>query len=54
MTPLMLLPKELVDNIATWLPTRDFNALRLTCKDIEAKTFKYWSECFFKKRQFSK
>lgn len=46
------LPKELVDNIASWLPTRDFNALRLTCKDVESKSFKYWSECFFKKRQF--
>ncbi|KAG8163221.1 hypothetical protein KVR01_006518 [Diaporthe batatas] len=49
---LMLLPRELVDNIAAWLPTQDFNALRLTCKDLEAKSFKYWSECFFKKRQF--
>lgn len=51
---LVHLPRELLDRIASGLPTLDFNSFRLTCKDVEAKLFKYWSSCFFKKRQFSK
>ena len=51
---LVHLPRELLDRIASCLPTLDFNSLRLSCKDVEAKLFKYWSSCFFKKRQFSK
>lgn len=48
------LPPELLNNIAAFLPTNDFNALRLTCKQLEDKIFPYWANCFFKKRQFSK
>ncbi|KAJ0114811.1 f-box domain containing protein [Diaporthe amygdali] len=49
---LVKLPRELLDNVATSLPTQDFNSLRLACKELEAKTFPYWANCFFKKRQF--
>lgn len=51
---LVKLPRELLDNVTSSLPTQDFNALRLACKDLEAKVFPYWANCFFKKRQFSK
>lgn len=48
------LPPELLRNIASFLPTNDFNALRVTCKQLEDKIFPYWANTFFKKRQFSK
>jgi hypothetical protein len=48
------LPKELLDNITSWLPTLDFNSFRCTSREIESKSFEYWSNAFFKKRQFSK
>lgn len=48
------LPRELLDNVASLLPTTDFNNLRLTCKLVENKLFPYWSNAFFKKKQFSK
>lgn len=47
------LPRELLDHVSRFLPTLDFNNLRLTCKLVENKTFTYWSNTFFKKRQFS-
>lgn len=50
---LVKLPRELLDNVTSSLPTRDFNALRLTCKELETKVFPYWANCFFKKKQFS-
>ncbi|KAH8775239.1 hypothetical protein F5883DRAFT_349109, partial [Diaporthe sp. PMI_573] len=46
------LPKELLDNITSWLPTLDFNSFRRTSREIESKSFEYWSNAFFKKRQF--
>ncbi|ROW01883.1 hypothetical protein VMCG_05574 [Cytospora schulzeri] len=46
------LPPELLNNIARPLSTKDFNALRSSCKPIEDKLFPYWANCFFKKRQF--
>ncbi|GAM89550.1 hypothetical protein ANO11243_075890 [Dothideomycetidae sp. 11243] len=46
------LPRELLDRIASHLPTTAFNALRLTCKTVENNLFKYWSNAFFAKRQF--
>ncbi|ROW09317.1 hypothetical protein VPNG_05861 [Cytospora leucostoma] len=46
------LPRELLDNIARYLPTKDFNALRSTSKVMEDKVFPYWANCFFRKRQF--
>ncbi|KAK2602879.1 hypothetical protein N8I77_009381 [Diaporthe amygdali] len=49
---LVKLPRELLDNVASSLPTQDFNSLRLACKELEAKAFPYWANCFFKKRQF--
>lgn len=51
---LVKLPRELLDNVTSSLPTQDFNALRLACKDLETQLFEYWVNCFFKKRQFSK
>lgn len=51
---LVALPPELLNNIAGFLPTNDFNALRLTSKQLEDKLFPYWANCFFKKKQFSK
>lgn len=48
------MPRELLDNVTSSLSTQDFNALRLSCKELEAKVFPYWANCFFKKRQFSK
>lgn len=51
---LIALPPELLNNIAGFLPTNDFNALRLTSKQLEDKLFPYWANCFFKKKQFSK
>lgn len=51
---LVKLPRELLDNVTSSLPTQDFAALRLACKELEAKLFPYWANCFFKKRQFSK
>lgn len=53
-TSLVGLPRELLDNIARSLPTKDFNALRSTSKAMEDKIFPYWANSFFKKRQFSK
>lgn len=50
---LVALPPELLNNIAGFLPTNDFNALRLTSKQLEDKLFPYWANCFFKKKQFS-
>lgn len=47
------LPPELLNNIASSLPTNAFNALRLTSKQLEDKLFPYWANCFFKKKQFS-
>lgn len=47
------LPRELLDQVTSYLPTLDFNNLRLTCKLVENKIFPYWSNTFFKKRQFS-
>lgn len=47
------LPRELLDHVASFLPTLDFNNLRSTCKLVENKLFPYWSNSFFKKRQFS-
>lgn len=47
------LPRELLDQVTSFLPTFDFNNLRLTCKLVENKVFPYWSNAFFKKRQFS-
>lgn len=47
------LPRELLDQVTRLLPTLDFNNLRLTCKLLENKIFPYWSNTFFKKRQFS-
>ncbi|KAI3391036.1 hypothetical protein diail_8087 [Diaporthe ilicicola] len=49
---LVQLPRELLDNVTSSLPTQDFNALRLACKELEAKIFPYWANCFFKKKQF--
>ncbi|KUI70442.1 hypothetical protein VM1G_06363 [Cytospora mali] len=49
---LVHLPQEMLNSIARFLPTDDFNALRLTCKPIEDKIFPYWANCFFRKRQF--
>lgn len=46
------LPRELLDSIASYLPTRDFNNLRLACKHIENLLFPYWANCFFVFRQF--
>lgn len=46
------LPRELLDGIASFLPTRDFNNLRLSCKQVENVIFPYWANCFFKVRQF--
>jgi hypothetical protein len=51
---LPVIPKELLDKTASYLPTLDFNSLRLTCREIESKTFNYWSHAFFSKKQFSK
>lgn len=51
---LIHMPRELLDNVTSSLSTQDFNALRLSCKELEAKVFPYWANCFFKKRQFSK
>lgn len=51
---LVNLPPELLNNIASSLPTNAFNALRLTSKELEDKLFPYWANCFFKKKQFSK
>lgn len=48
------LPRELLDKIASSLNTKDFNALRLSCKQIENSLFPYWSNAFFKIKQFSK
>jgi len=48
------LPREVIDNVARFLPTPAFNNMRLTCKEIENKLFEYWSNCFFRKKQFSK
>ena len=48
------LPLELLVNIARYLPTNEFNTLRLTCKLVEEKIFPYWANSFFKKKQFSK
>lgn len=50
---LVNLPPELLNNIASSLPTNAFNALRLTSKQLEDKLFPYWANCFFKKKQFS-
>lgn len=50
---LVALPRELLDNIASYLPTNDFNSLRVTCRQLESKLFPYWSNSFFKKKQFS-
>ncbi|KUI59803.1 hypothetical protein VP1G_07014 [Cytospora mali] len=49
---LVHLPQEMLNSIARFLPTNDFNALRLTCKPIEDKIFPYWANCYFKKKQF--
>lgn len=46
------LPRELLDGIASFLPTRDFNNLRLSCKQVENLLFPYWANCFFTIRQF--
>lgn len=46
------LPRELLDTIAGFLPTRDFNNLRLSCKHVENILFPYWANCFFRVRQF--
>lgn len=46
------LPRELLDGIASFLPTRDFNNLRLSCKQVENLLFPYWANCFFTVRQF--
>lgn len=51
---LVKLPRELLDNVTSSLPTQDFNALRLACKELETQLWEYWANCFFKKRQFSK
>lgn len=51
-TNILHLPRELLDHIAGSLPTRDFNALRLTCKGLENKIFPYWVNCFFRTKQF--
>lgn len=48
------LPRELLDKIASSLSTNDFNNLRLSCKQVENNLFPYWSNTFFKKKQFSK
>lgn len=47
------LPREVIDNVAKYLPTPAFNNMRLTCKLVENKLFEYWSNCFFRKKQFS-
>lgn len=52
-TSLARLPREVLDNIASFLPTKDFSALRLACKQIEDKIFPYWTNSFFRKKQFS-
>ncbi|KAI7780656.1 hypothetical protein LA080_015815 [Diaporthe eres] len=49
---LVKLPRELLDNVTSSLPTQDFNALRLACKELETQLWEYWANCFFKKRQF--
>lgn len=49
---LALLPRELLDSVVRFLPTLDFNNLRLTCKQIENAIFPYWANCFFRTRQF--
>lgn len=46
------LPRELLDGIASFLPTRDFNNLRLSCKRVENLLFPYWANCFFRVKQF--
>lgn len=46
------LPREMLDGIASFLPTRDFNNLRLSCKQVENILFPYWANCFFTFRQF--
>lgn len=51
---LVKLPREVLDNVAKFLPTPAFNNMRLTCKVIENNLFEYWSNCFFRKKQFSK
>lgn len=46
------LPRELLDGIASFLPTRDFNNLRLSCKCVENLLFPYWANSFFCVKQF--
>lgn len=47
------LPCELLNKVAGFLPTLAFNSMRLTCKEVENKLFTYWSNSYFKKKQFS-
>ncbi|KAJ4389020.1 hypothetical protein N0V93_006482 [Gnomoniopsis smithogilvyi] len=46
------LPRELLDHVSSFLPTPAFNNLRLACKLVENKIFPYWSNAFFKRKQF--
>lgn len=49
---LMALPCELLDAVASFLPTRDFNNLRLSCRHVSHTLFPYWAASFFKTKQF--
>ncbi|PSR81250.1 hypothetical protein BD289DRAFT_44170 [Coniella lustricola] len=51
-TGMAALPRELLDRVASFLPTTDFSNLRLSCRAVESKVFPYWSNSFIRKKQF--
>lgn len=52
MASLLTLPLELLVVISSHLPTPDLCALRITCKQVEKSLYEWFSDEFFKKKQF--
>lgn len=52
MSRLFQLPVELVEIIASFLPPEDLFNLRLTCCELSAKTFHYFTQEYFTIKQF--
>ena len=52
MSSLVELPSELIDTIATSLPSSDLLNLRLTCAELDAKSFHQFTEGYFRAKQF--
>jgi hypothetical protein len=52
MSSLAELPSELIDAIATSLPSSDLLNLCLTCAELDAKSFHQFTEGYFRAKQF--